>query len=264
MRRVLVLERHGATREATTHALETHGASVYSTDDSSCAIEQIDSAHPPEVAIVDASFLDARPGQRVLEALRAGARRGIAIVISAHPGRRTAAAALGFRTISRPARRSALLTEVGRALGNEVVPPALPAGTTPRRAEFGPLRILLADDNSVNRRVAEQILRRLGLQATTVVNGREAVEAVRAHAYDLLFLDVQMPEMDGHEAARMIVCEAGDGPRPWIIAMTANAIVGDRDACLAAGMDDYVAKPVRIEDLEAALRRAQIRPRVAN
>jgi CheY-like chemotaxis protein len=82
---------------------------------------------------------------------------------------------------------------------------------------------------------------------------------VRAQRFDAVLMDVQMPVMDGLEATRLITIETRGGHRPWIIAMTAHAVVGDREACLAAGMDDYVPKPVRVGDLEAALRRAQQR-----
>jgi len=88
-----------------------------------------------------------------------------------------------------------------------------------------------------------------------VNNGREAVEAVRREPYDVVFLDVQMPEMDGLTAAGLIKAEFATKP-PYLIAMTANAMQGDREECLKAGMDDYVSKPIRLEDLQSALERA--------
>jgi PAS domain S-box-containing protein len=117
-----------------------------------------------------------------------------------------------------------------------------------------PLRVLLAEDNLVNQKVLLLLLQRLGLRADVAGNGLEAIEALNRQPYDVLFMDVQMPEMDGLEATRRI-CAAHSEQRPRIIAMTAHAMPEDREECLAAGMDDYLSKPVRIEDLQAVLKR---------
>jgi signal transduction histidine kinase/ActR/RegA family two-component response regulator len=118
-----------------------------------------------------------------------------------------------------------------------------------------PLRVLVAEDNSVNQMVASAMLKRLGIRADLVENGLEAVAAVEQGGYDLVLMDCRMPVMDGYEACRVIrEREAGTRHTP-IIAMTASAIVGDRELCLAVGMDDYLAKPVRLGDLGSVLRR---------
>jgi PAS domain S-box-containing protein len=119
-----------------------------------------------------------------------------------------------------------------------------------------PLRLLLAEDNVINQKVALMLLRRLGYTADVVANGREVLEATRRRNYDVVLMDVQMPEMDGLEATRRLRARAGDGPRPRIIAMTANVMEGDRQACLDAGMDDYLGKPLRIGEIMLALRRS--------
>lgn len=118
-----------------------------------------------------------------------------------------------------------------------------------------PLQILLAEDNAVNQKVARMTLQRLGYDADLVANGLEALEAVQRQHYDVVLMDVQMPEMDGLTATRQI-CQALTDRRPYIIAMTANAMQGDREACLAAGMNDYVSKPLKMEMLQAALAKA--------
>ena len=118
-----------------------------------------------------------------------------------------------------------------------------------------PLRILLAEDNVVNQKLAIRLLERLGYRADVVANGIEAIDAVERQPYDLLLSDVQMPEMDGLEATRRIIERWPDGERPWIVAMTAEAMSGDRERCLAAGMNDYVAKPIRVDELVAAIKR---------
>jgi CheY-like chemotaxis protein/HPt (histidine-containing phosphotransfer) domain-containing protein len=119
------------------------------------------------------------------------------------------------------------------------------------------LRILLAEDNTMNQKVALRLLERLGYGADVASNGLEALEALERQPYDVVLMDVQMPEVDGLDASRRI-CERWPAEtRPRIIAMTANAMPEDREACFAAGMDDYVAKPIRADELAEALRRAK-------
>lgn len=134
-----------------------------------------------------------------------------------------------------------------------------PRQTEPTESEFDaalgarlPLRILVAEDNATNQQLAVRFLTRMGFEADVVGNGLKAVEAVRRQAYDVVLMDVHMPEMDGLEAAQRIAEEHG-AQRPQIIAMTANAMQGDRERSLAMGMDDYVTKPIRIVELQAAL-----------
>lgn len=126
----------------------------------------------------------------------------------------------------------------------------------------GALRILLAEDNVTNQKVATKLLQRLGYRADLAGNGLEVLDALKRQPYDVVLMDVQMPQMDGLETSRRICQEYGKGTddrplKPWIIAMTANAMRGDREMCLAAGMDDYITKPVRREDLAHALTQCQ-------
>jgi len=121
-----------------------------------------------------------------------------------------------------------------------------------------PMRILVAEDNAVNQRVTDLLLRRLGYQARIVSNGLQTLDALREEPYDVVFLDVQMPELDGLETAKEILRRYPGDTKPQLIALTALAIEGDKDDCLAAGMDDYISKPVRITALEEALRRAYL------
>ncbi len=112
------------------------------------------------------------------------------------------------------------------------------------------MKILLAEDNAVNQKVAVLMLKRLGYEVDIANNGRQAVEAVEQQKYDLVLMDVQMPEMDGLTATRTIRCLTQLNPQPYIIAMTANAMDGDREMCLEAGMNDYISKPIKREELE--------------
>ena len=123
-------------------------------------------------------------------------------------------------------------------------------------AEMGkehPLRILLAEDNAVNQKLALRLLSQLGYRADVAGNGLEAVQSVQRQAYDVVLMDVQMPELDGLDATRQIRALA-QLAQPRIVAMTANAMQGDREMCIAAGMDDYLSKPIRPEELTKALR----------
>ena len=120
-------------------------------------------------------------------------------------------------------------------------------------AKAHPLRILLAEDNVVNQKVGVAQLRQMGYQPDVVANGLEALAAVHRQTYDVILMDVQMPEMDGLEASRRIVQEFDVRRRPCLIALTANVFKSDRDACLAAGMDGFLAKPLDLAQLHEAL-----------
>jgi CheY-like chemotaxis protein len=124
--------------------------------------------------------------------------------------------------------------------------------TNPEIGKQHPLRILLAEDNLVNQKLAIRLLEQMGYRADLASNGKEALESVARQTYDVVLMDVQMPEMDGLEASRMINATYKND-RPRIVAMTANAMQGDREMCLAAGMDDYIAKPIRVDRLIEAL-----------
>jgi signal transduction histidine kinase/DNA-binding response OmpR family regulator/HPt (histidine-containing phosphotransfer) domain-containing protein len=127
-------------------------------------------------------------------------------------------------------------------------------------AEMGerwPLRILLAEDNATNQKLALRVLARMGYHADVAANGLEVLQALERQLYDVVLMDVQMPEMDGLEATRALRRELPDSRQPHVIAMTANAMQGDREMCLAAGMNDYVSKPIRIGELVQALRNSR-------
>ena len=138
--------------------------------------------------------------------------------------------------------------------------PEQPAATAPapvvgQPTRHAPLRILMAEDNPINQKVLLRLLERLGYTADVVGDGREVLEALERTTYDVILMDIQMPEMNGLEATRQICARYAAAERPRIVAVTANAMAGDRERGLAAGMDDYLSKPVRLEELGAALRR---------
>jgi len=170
----------------------------------------------------------------------------------------TAAAAGAAGVVTKPVRHQALHDLIRAALGLEVRTEARaallkgqPRGARPRSRA----RVLLAEDNPVNQKVAARMLEKLGHTVDVVGNGLEAIQAARRLPYDVILMDCQMPEMDGYTAAGEIRKLEGTVSHTPIIAMTANAMAGDRERCLEAGMDDYVAKPIRTEELFAALGR---------
>jgi len=130
-------------------------------------------------------------------------------------------------------------------------------------AEEIPLNVLVAEDNAVNQKVALRFLERMGYHADAVGNGLEAVNAFKTRNYDLVLMDLQMPEMDGLEASRRIRRDLPSERQPKIIALTANAMQGDREICLDAGMDDYIPKPVKMHEIVAAIRRQFSKSKVA-
>ena len=128
----------------------------------------------------------------------------------------------------------------------------------PEMSARHPLRILLAEDNVVNQKLALHMLEQMGYRADLASNGIEAIESLERQPYDVIFMDVQMPEMDGLEATHKIRV-MNQFTQPRIIAMTANAMQGDREMCIAAGMDDYISKPIRVNELVEALTKAERR-----
>jgi CheY-like chemotaxis protein/HPt (histidine-containing phosphotransfer) domain-containing protein len=160
--------------------------------------------------------------------------------------------------VHKPIRPAQLLDALCRAMNvqlqREKKAPATPVFDAKFAKRF-PLRVLLADDNPINQKVGLSVLQKLGYRADMANNGIEVLQALEQKAYDIVLLDVQMPEMDGLEAARKICERWTRDKRPCIIAMTGNALMGDREKCLAAGMDDYISKPVRIAELQSALER---------
>jgi CheY-like chemotaxis protein len=160
------------------------------------------------------------------------------------------------KCLQKPVRQSELFNAIAALLADtKVLPPAPLSDLQKSRPVARNLKVLLAEDNPVNQKVALRQLEKLGYDADAVGDGAAALDALSRSRYHVVIMDCHMPELDGYEATRL-VRQRDNLAQPYIIAMTANAMQGDREKCLEAGMDDYVSKPTRISDLEKALERA--------
>jgi CheY-like chemotaxis protein len=160
--------------------------------------------------------------------------------------------------LSKPVSQSELFEVVFRVLSTPTPRPELAAQIARQTSECESrkLRVLLAEDNTVNQKLVAGLLEKRGHRLTVTANGREALAALDRETFDLVLMDVQMPEMDGFEATAAIrLCERATGAHLHIIAMTAHAMQGDRERCLAAGMDAYISKPIKSRDLTDRLER---------
>jgi signal transduction histidine kinase/CheY-like chemotaxis protein len=265
--RVLVVDDNAINREILAKQIASWGATVETVADPQAVVAIAKQAAADGRGFTAAVFDHAMPeldGLTLARLIRAEpSLAGLRLVLassSAVSELQQAAAAAGIATVLvKPSPPSALLAalvsppEALAATAGMVVPtadisavPALGAG----------LRVLVAEDNKVNQAVAKQMLEKLGCRVDVVANGLEAVEAVRLAPYHMVFMDVQMPEMDGLAATAAIrALHLPDRRDVWIIALTANAFAEDAQRCLAAGMNDFLAKPIRPDDLRACLER---------
>ncbi len=259
-RRVLVVDDNPTNREIVQRQLEARGVRASAVASGREAIAQL-RRERFDAAILD-YLMPGMDGVQLARALRGDERtRATPLVLLTSASNVPAGLAHGpgrlFSSIlTKPSRPEQLVRALVAAVAPEAAhSPAPVTATEPAESAPSRLCILLAEDNAVNQKVACKLLQRLGYQADVAANGLEALEAVRGHRYDVVLMDVQMPLMDGIEATRRLRRELSPRRQPRIVAMTANATAEDREACLSAGMDDYLSKPVTLRDLEAALAR---------
>ena len=259
-RRVLIVDDHEASRESLQRQTEVWGLAPFAAASGEEALSWIQDGKRFDLAIVDMQMPGI--GGAALAAVISKTLNGKAppLIGLITPGLRDAPHPEMFAALlTKPIKASRLydaLIDVVAETDRPVRPALVAPPSGERMADRHPLRVLVAEDNGVNQKVALAMLRHLGYRADLAADGLEAVEAVRRVPYDVVFMDLQMPELDGVDATRQIIEEHPPGRRPRIIALTANAFEEDRDACLAAGMDDYVSKPLKTETLEAALLKA--------
>jgi two-component system, sensor histidine kinase and response regulator len=261
---VVVAEDHPDTRAALRDQLSSLGSDpiLCGTEDS--LLEQLRLPRLPNLLIIDRNLF----GPATLEALRkislSHDRRTPRLVLIGtvtDSVRQTGSSAGADAFLTKPLKRAALASIIDRTVSRSSPSPA-PSSTGPPqpRTEVSSLHILVAEDNDINRRLTTLMLTKLGYVADLVVNGREAVEACERLPYDVILMDCHMPELDGYDATRTIRKAEATDPgrhRVRIIALTAAAMSGERERCLAVGMDDYLSKPVKPDLLQAALQRAE-------
>jgi len=261
-RRALVVDDNATNRRVLKLQTAKWGMVPKDTESPEEALRWIDEGEAFDLAILD-MHMPAMDGLELARRIREK-NPHLPLVLFSSLGRKEVGDTTGlFRAyLAKPLRQSQLFDTLITLLSKEAAPKAA-ATAKPRMdaamASRHPLRILLAEDNAVNQKLALRILQQMGYRADLASNGLEAVQSVERQTYDVVLMDVQMPEMDGLEASRRITAKWPHGERPRIVAMTANAMQGDREMCLAAGMDDYLTKPIRVDQLVEALNLVQPR-----
>ncbi len=252
-RAALVVDDNDTNRRILRHQLQGWGMRVEDEADPLAALARFRAGAAYDVVVLD-MHMPGMDGLTLAGALRdTDSGRDVPLVLLTSLGQRPRqAAGPGLVHLTKPVKAAVLQRSLARALGahDQEQASVLACGPLPC------LRVLLAEDNAVNQKVATLMLERLGQRPDVVGNGLDAVRALHAARYDVVLMDVQMPVLDGLEATRRIRAELPPGRQPRIVAMTANALVEDREACCAAGMDDHLAKPVRASELADALRQA--------
>ncbi|MDY6804312.1 MAG: PAS domain S-box protein [Cyanobacteriota bacterium] len=263
-KRLLVVDDNGTNRKILSLQADSWGMEVKAVDSGAAALKLLRQETDFDLAILDMQMPEMDGLSLAVQIQSMSGYKKLPLVMLSSVGK-LSSEEVGDRAsfaafLSKPIKQSQLYEVLVSVLASQ--PISMKFQKNDRKPLFDrqlgsefPLRILVVEDVAVNQKVAVLSLERLGYRADVANNGIEALEAVRRQHYDLLFMDVQMPEMDGLEATRRI-CKMFDRVlRPWIIAMTAHAMEGDRQECLEAGMNDYISKPVRAEALMMALSR---------
>jgi PAS domain S-box-containing protein len=266
--RALVVDDNATNRKILAHQLDSWGVVHDEAESAKAALQKLQTAQY-DLAVLDL-MMPEMDGFQLASEIRANPEwaniRLVMLTSYGHRGDGAKARECGVAAyLTKPVRQSQLFDCLMNVVGPVVDDEQATADSVKRLITKHDLNqskpmsnrlILLAEDNIVNQKVALRQLQKLGYSADSVANGREAVEAVARTPYDVVLMDCQMPEMDGYEATAQIRHREGTQRHTTIIAMTANALEGDREKCLAAGMDDYISKPVRPEELATALERA--------
>ncbi len=263
-KRVLIVDDNATNRRVLSLQTGKWGMGSRDTEFPAEALRWLEAGERFDLAILD-MHMPEMDGLELARRIRAN-HPTLPLVLFSSLGRREGgdAETLFSAYLAKPIRQSHLFDTLVSLLAHPSTPKAEPRPAAkprmdPTMAARHPLRILLAEDNVVNQKLALRLLQQMGYRADLASNGIEAIESVARQTYDVVLMDVQMPEMDGLEASRRITAKHAPGARPRIVAMTANAMQGDREECLEAGMDDYLTKPIRVERLVEALNSAPAR-----
>jgi signal transduction histidine kinase/DNA-binding response OmpR family regulator len=260
--RVLIVDDLEINRRILSHYAGLWGMSATETESSEEALRWIQRGDTFDLALLD-YHMPALDGLELARLIRAQPQtHALPIIILSSVALEAEAKAVVNGTMVKPIKPTRLLDAISVVLRREAAPRAAPDPFrfSSESAAKHPLRILIAEDNSVNKKVAQLLFAKLGCRPDFVSDGLEALESVERQIYDVLFMDVRMPVMDGLQATREICRRHPSDRRPRIVALSANALEEDRKEALLSGMDDYLAKPVTAEILVAALLRCKRRP----
>jgi signal transduction histidine kinase/DNA-binding response OmpR family regulator len=257
--RILLVDTEGISRELTVTILNRWGADFDTTDSAQAALERLAAAGTRYSVVICNHELQEMSGAQMIARMQSNdALPSLPAVLLSSLPRAALCEEIGGTldavVVSKPIIRDRLFDALVTALGLRQGAATDPPSSTPPRIETRH-RLLVVEDNSVNQLVAVRMLERFGCYVDVAANGIEAVDAVRSLPYDLVLMDVQMPEMNGLDATRAIRANENGQQHLPIVAMTANAMKGDAEICLEAGMDDYISKPVKREDLLQVLSR---------
>jgi PAS domain S-box-containing protein len=278
-KRVLVVDDHPALRQQLAYQLRAWQMETVTVASGTAALQHIDNGERFDVLLVDKNLSEMDGPALAMQLHQHPAAVALPLVLLLPVGHHLPRAkTVDFAALlTKPIKQAQLLKTLAEVVGKRTAivtnsAPMIPNGTHTADTSAGmppslapasdfdatlaqrlPLRILLVEDNMVNQKVARHILARLGYRSDVAGNGVEALLALHRQPYDVVLMDVQMPEMDGLEATRQICMRWHKSERPYIVAMTAHALTGDYEKCIAAGMDNYISKPIRLEKLVAAL-----------
>jgi signal transduction histidine kinase/DNA-binding response OmpR family regulator len=258
-KRILIVENNPVSHQALQDFCAGWGAAPHACCSSSEAIALIASGQRFDIGLVDSNLPNASAldfGKYVRSHYTKQEFPLILIAPPNDPHPKETVREIFNLYLTKPITRSRQFDSLMTVLGERNLVATRPEQSVLKLGERLPLSILLAEDNPINQIVATSILDEMAYKADIAENGRQAIEALRKKTYDVVFMDMQMPEMDGLEATRAIRAEFPPHRQPVIIAMTANALEGDKQACLDAGMNDYISKPILPEAIEAALCRS--------
>jgi PAS domain S-box-containing protein len=259
-KRILIVDDNDNSRRILATLAEKWGLVPVVVNDGPSCLDRLRTDEHIDLAILDMQMPGMDGIMLAREIRKLPAREALPLVLLSSIGRTPEMedAGLFASCLAKPAKPPQLLAIIEKHIGTPHVESLLPDLVMPASEETAHSdRILLAEDNGVNQKVALHMLKRLGYRADVAGNGREVIAALEQRPYDIILMDVQMPEMDGMEATRFIRANhPGGHPAPWIIALTANAMEGDQQACAEAGMNDYLSKPIKKSDLEIILIRA--------
>jgi PAS domain S-box-containing protein len=258
-KRILIVDDLEVNRRILGRQLDAWGAVVRAAGSGSEALDILERDEVFDLAVLDMQMPGMDGIQLAEEIHRRNGSTQLPLVLLTSLGRRKVMGNEFAACLAKPVKSSQLQRILTGIVGGhvEVKKFVLSAVIGSELGKRHPLRILLAEDNVVNQKVALKILERMGYRADVASNGKEAVEAAKRQPYDVVLMDVQMPEMDGVEATTRIREGQGEN-RPWIIALTANALQGDKEKYLGVGMDDYLSKPIKIEELARALAHSRL------